>query len=738
MRTGRFRTQDRGSSPEGEQVKTHSGTACAVLLASLAAHAAVTVTVKADSGRKAISPWIYGRNNSLSDNPSSPVSSAKLALYREAGLRSLRENGGNNSTKYNWRKKLSSHPDWYNNVYAHDWDYSAKILQDSLPGTQGIYAFQLLGYAASSASYNWGDYSFYQTYKFYPSVGLDAAGGGTISSSGVLTTKGTPSKYLQAWPADSTAAILKQWFGTGGIGLDSSRFRYWNMDNEPEVWNGTHNDVDSTTGLLGKVLSPEDYVQRYVKVATAVKAIVPGIKLLGPVAPNEWQWYNWPTGAISYKGATYCWPQYFLKRLGEHKDSTGAKLLDVYDVHFYPGSDISTTAQQLQLHRVYWDTTYAYPNPNGVKAVNGGWDNTIKSEYIFGRLQKWLDTYLGSGNGVTFGMSETGLLKDTSAAAVSVWYASQLGTFADNGMELFTPWDWYSGMWETLHLFSRYGKSTRVKSTSSLDSLVSAYSSVNAAGDSMTVILVNRTQGSTQDVTVNLSGFNATSAAGYQLSGLSGETFVSHTSNALKSVAVTPASGSFTLTLPALSVTAVQLRSNQAPKVSLSLSATKLTQKGSLTAGATATDADGTIASLAIYLDGAVKAAVRTGSISTVLSSLSVGTHAVKARAVDNSGAITYSAASTVTVTWDYALTASSSTTNWSGGLVVGYAIPTTATAAKLEILNSTGTVLKSSAVATTSTGTTLSSVSGYAAGVYTVRLVVDGVTVASKAVTKI
>jgi hypothetical protein len=152
-----------------------------------------------------------------------------------------------------------------------------------------------------------------------------------------------------------------------------------------------------------------------------------------------------------------------------------------------------------------------------------------------------------------------GSLYDTSAPAVSVWYASHLGLFADKGAELFTPWDWHEGMWEVMHLFTHYGQPTRVQSTSSLDSLVSAYSSINSAGDSLTVILVNRDQSNTQTTTVNLKDFTSSSAAGYQLSGLSGETFVSNTNNALKSVAVSLSGGSFTLTLPALSITAVQV-----------------------------------------------------------------------------------------------------------------------------------------------------------------------------------
>src|SRR5262245_17346447 len=77
----------------------------------------------------AVSPYLYGRNNSLSDNPGSPLSAGAWLKLNDAGITFLRENGGNNATKYNWKRKLSSHPDWYNNVYAHDWDFAATSLQ---------------------------------------------------------------------------------------------------------------------------------------------------------------------------------------------------------------------------------------------------------------------------------------------------------------------------------------------------------------------------------------------------------------------------------------------------------------------------------------------------------------------------------------------------------------------------------------------------------------------------------
>ena len=70
----------------------------------------------------------------------------------------------------------------------------------------------------------------------------------------------------------------------------------------------------------------------------------------------------------------------------------------------------------------------------------------------------------------------------------------------DNGVEIFTPWTWGDGMYETVHLFSRYGHENRVQSTSSNDSLVSAYSSISNKGDSLTVIFVNRAEKDAQDV----------------------------------------------------------------------------------------------------------------------------------------------------------------------------------------------------------------------------------------------
>ena len=259
----------------------------------------VTITVNSLASKRAISPYIYGKNNSLSDKflDGGALTPAQWQRLRDLGIRMFRENGGNNATKYNWRKKLSSHPDWYNNVYAHDWDYAASSLQQNIPAAQGMWAFQLIGKAAKTGTSNFNDWA-YNTSKWWPGCGQNLAGGGTLNpdSSAIALVNGNTALYLEDWNADSTTGILDHWFGTGGLGLNPDQIRYWSMDNEPEIWNGTHDDV------WPDLPTAEQFMQKYFEVAKKARAKFPGIKLTGPVPANEWQWFNWDGRKISYKG----------------------------------------------------------------------------------------------------------------------------------------------------------------------------------------------------------------------------------------------------------------------------------------------------------------------------------------------------------------------------------------------------------------------------------------------------
>ncbi len=536
-----------------------------MLFTTLTFSQSVNITVDAALNRKTVSPYLYGKNNSLSDDPSAPLSSSEWQRLRDAGITLFRENSGNNATKYNWRLKWTSAPDWYNNVYPADWDYEAASLQQHIPGAKGMFAFQLIGMTAKTNFYNFDDWD-YNGSQWWPGVAQNLAGNGVVDPTWTSThalVEGDENLYLKDWPADSTVAILDKWFGAGSLNLSTTAFQYWNMDNEPEIWESTHDDV------MPHQLSAEAFMQRYFAVAMKARIKFPNIKLVGFVPCSEWYWFAYPDGAggsgkISYQGGSYTWIEYFIKRIGEKQDSTGIRLLDVIDLHTYLTT--SSVDELLQIHRVFYDETYDYPHANGVKLLGAsGWDNSITKEYIFKRTNDWLNLYLGANHGVTIGTTESGWDGGFNQMPLALNYASTLGVFADQGVELFTPWFWSPSYWEVVHLFSRYSKTISIQSTSSDDNYLSAYSTVNVANDSMTIVLVNRYP-TAKNANITLANFSVTDGLYpiYTLNNLPAdnitETFISHANNALSLSNTAVAGNSISLTLPAYSVSSVILR----------------------------------------------------------------------------------------------------------------------------------------------------------------------------------
>lgn len=510
------------------------------------------VTVDLTKTTHNVSPYLYGRNNSLSGNPGSGFTPEWTKL-KDARVRFFREGGGNNSTKYNWRRKMSSHPDWYNNVYDNDWSYAAQTLQQNIPSGQGMWSFQLIGKAAKTNSANFNDWG-YNSSQWWDGVHQNLAGGGQVNPAGGADAlvEGNPDLYLENWNADSTTRILNHWFNN--LSLDKSKLQYWSMDNEPEIWNGTHDDV------MPVQVSAEQFMQQYFEVAKKARERYPEIKLVGPVPANEWQWYNW-SGGINVGGKNYPWLEYFIKRIGEEQAASGVRLLDVFDIHFYPSS--TDASQVVQYHRVYFDKNYVYPEANGVKNVNGSWDNSQNKEYIFERCKAWLEQYIGPNHGITFSVSETGI-SNINTTTTAIWYASTLGEFMKHPeMEIFTPWNWPAGMWEVLHLYSHYNKEEFVQATSSEEEFISAYPTTNASGDSITLVLVNRSLNATKSVNVNFNGFDLANESfqTLKLSNLpASETFVSHTNNALQKSTVAEAANSINISLSPMSITTILLK----------------------------------------------------------------------------------------------------------------------------------------------------------------------------------
>ncbi|MCQ2199952.1 MAG: T9SS type A sorting domain-containing protein [Paludibacteraceae bacterium] len=478
-----------------------------------------------------ISPYLFGRNTSDIPYQSGKTLSQEFATQlRESGIKFVRLNNGNNATKYNYRKHLTVHPDWYSNVYECDWDKSSDIMAEEFPEIQGMYSFQLCGYTASNNEHNFNDWEYNKS-QWGKWCSWPLCGGGEVINADADEYKaGDINLYLEKTSIEQTTDILTYWKDT--LKKDMSQFLYWNMDNEPEMWGWTHKDVHPD-------FDPDFYVEQYIKAAVAARKKFPDIKFCGPVAGSEWTWYATSGKTKTFpkwEGKQMPWLEYFIMRVGQEQKKLGIRLLDVLDIHYYPSSSLSVD-EVLQSHRTYFDREYKNPEANGVYTINGGWDTNIKEEYILGRCSDWMDKYIGKDHGITFSVSEFNIASSHNASIQAVAYASHLGELMKHGGEFFTPWSWYPGMWETAHIFGRYTEEYYVPSKLISGNIVESYITRNADATKYSIITLNRSQKESAKISLSDLGLDLDKADinAYSLANLpSTETFKSHTDNALE------------------------------------------------------------------------------------------------------------------------------------------------------------------------------------------------------------
>lgn len=531
---------------------------CMVGTTFLSAAETILISIDGNATPHKISRYIYGKNNSTNDDSTKATTDSMWTLINESGIGILRENSGNNLTKYNFHRRVASHPDWYNRVHDQNWDYEIQTIQENAPQVQVMYGLPILGWVGANSEYNFKDWDWYISHgNKWLNTAQNVTGKGAEpnpDNGKNALVDGDISTYLKEWPTDSCVGILDHWFGENGLGIDRSKTLYWALDNEPEIWHLTHDDVQK------EPVKPEEYIEKYVRVAKAARAKYPDLKLIGPICANEWQWFAGPDRKdLTIDGRYWPWLEYIIKRIAEEEKKCGMKLLDVFALHYYP---INFSDEEiLQTHRIYFDENYIYPKANGVKLINGGWDETQSKVYIFKRCQEWMKEYMGEDNIRAFGITETGI-ESNDPDINSVWYGSMMGEFMKHNLEFFIPWSWKTGMWETLHLFARYNKEYYLPSTSENDSIVSVHTSISADKDSMSILLINRSIKDEIETEIQLKNYEVPDGE-YRLSQLSDlpeeETFISHTINALKEKSVMVQNGKATITLPPLSTSTLQL-----------------------------------------------------------------------------------------------------------------------------------------------------------------------------------
>ena len=174
-------------------------------------------------------------------------------------------------------------------------------------------------------------------------------------------------------PADTsiatTAGFVSAWIShlVGRYGSAANGgVAYYNLDNEPMLWNSTHRDVhpDPT--------SYDELRDRTWLYAPAIKAADPTAQTLGPVL---WGWCAYFYSALDGCGsapttrpmATRHFVPWYLQQMQAYEQAHGVRILDYLDLHYYPqatgvslspAGNAATQALRLRSTRSLWDPTY--------------------------------------------------------------------------------------------------------------------------------------------------------------------------------------------------------------------------------------------------------------------------------------------------------------------------------------------------------------------------------------------
>jgi hypothetical protein len=277
-----------------------------------------------------ISPFVYGVNN-LHGWPG-------VQLPRNL---TMGRHGGNRLSAYNWETNASNagrdyfyqNDDYLCWVAGCDGTRPGESVRHRVAGTLArgagiIVTVPTLGYVAAD--------------KAGP-TGIDEATWATRMATRFrrsVPRKGAPFTLVPD-AADSTVAQdeFAWWLSQSFPGSATSARQpiFFALDNEPDLWHRTHEEVRSRIDGQPQLLTYDDAVGRAVAYASAVKDAVPGAQVFGP-GVSDWSGAaslgRWPTP--DPVAGTSDFLDYYLAKMRQAEAGGGRRLLDVLNMHWYP------------------------------------------------------------------------------------------------------------------------------------------------------------------------------------------------------------------------------------------------------------------------------------------------------------------------------------------------------------------------------------------------------------------
>jgi fibronectin type 3 domain-containing protein len=517
----------------------------------------VTVTVN-PAQTKPISPYIYGINFY------SGVTGAPPQLTFDRA-------GGNRWTAYNWETNASNAGSDY--LYEND-DYLSSstvpaeavrsfIAGDQSNGLASLMTVQLQGLVAGDENGPVSVADPPDLTRFKQVVDQQS----TVSSAPFTINPPTTDAYV--FMDEFVWALDQKFSGMGIFGANPTHPTFVSLDNEPELWNSTHLEVQGPNPVTS-----DDYIAKTITLTEALKNQFPDMVIFGPVHYGFQGIYNWQGELSATPNGANWFPDKYLTALSTASATYGKPLVDVYDFHWYAeeydpngtrsidltGTTLTDAQVQLivQSPRTLWDPTFT-DSTNSNPWIYQELGNTPID--LLGRLQAKIDAEF-PGMKISLTEYENG---GWNHIAGTIAQADNLGIFGGQGVfaaNFWPPNGTYSYALAGFRAFrdfdgagANFGDTSLQATSSNVQNVMLYASSDSTTPGRYVFVAINR---ATSSQVTAISGVSLSGTANlYQMTATSAQ--------GQNPVAPVPAGtmavsgSSFTITLPALSVTTIEV-----------------------------------------------------------------------------------------------------------------------------------------------------------------------------------
>jgi fibronectin type 3 domain-containing protein len=521
------------------------------------AAANITITIN-PSLFKPISPYIYGINFYSGITGAPP-----LLTFDRAG--------GNRWTAYNWETNASNAGSDY--LYDND-DYLSSssvpaeavrtfIAGDQSKGVASLVTFQLEGLVSADESgpvsvANPPDLTRCKTVVDKKS---------TVSN--VPFTITPPTTDANVYMDEFVWALDQKFLGMGIFGASPTHPTFISLDNEPELWNSTHLEVQGATAVTS-----DSYISKTINLAKALKDQFPDVVIFGPVHYGFQGIYNWQGELGATPSGTNWFPDKYLQALETASTTYGKPLVDVYDFHWYVEEYDSNGTRILDLTSATLSDAQVQLIVQSPRAL---WDPTFTDA---GNSNPWIYQELGSTPINLLGRLQTKINAENPGMKISIteyenggWnhiagtiaQADNLGIFGSQGLFAASFWPPNGTYSYALAGFRAYRGfdganasfgDTSLEATSSNVQNVVVYASTDSTTPGRTVFVAINRSTSAQVTAINGATLSGTAHL-YQITAASAQGQNPVAPVAIGTMAV--GGSSMTITLPALSVTTMDV-----------------------------------------------------------------------------------------------------------------------------------------------------------------------------------